>query len=162
MPYTNASNGGGEPTIEYFDLTVANAAIGKGDPVEWVSGLVNRANAASALCGIAAESKAASSGGKIAVWADPDQRFVAQTDDGTGVLTAVEGIGLNADFVEGTPSSGRSTAEIDESSGATTATLPFKILRLSEEVGNAYGEFNRMVVKINNHQFGSGTGTAGT
>lgn len=166
MPYVSPSGGGGQAYIEYLDLSSSNSLIGKGDPVKSVSGVVDKASAADALCGIAAEAKAANSGGKIAVWCDPNQRFVAQCDDTTGVLTALAGIQLNADFVTGTAVNGISIAEIDESSGATTATLPFKVLRLSEEMNgrqaNAFGQFNRLVVKINNHQFGSHTGTAGT
>lgn len=166
LPYNNPSGGGGQPYVEYFDLASANSAIGVGDPVKWASGVIDRAATGDALCGVAAEAKAASAGGKIAVWCDPQQRFVAQTDDTTGTITALAGIGVNADIVAGAPSNGRSIAEIDESTGDTTATRQLKILRLSEEMNgrqaNAYGQFNRMVVKINNHQFGSHTGTAGT
>ena len=168
LPVNLPTGGGGQPVVEEFDLTVANSEIGVGTPVKWVSGLIDRAAAADALAGIAAEYKAASAGGKIAVWSDPNQRFVAQTDDGTGTLTAVGGIGLNTSFVGTGVTNRRSTAELDQSEGATTATLEFKVLKLSPEysgsggIKNVYGEFNRLIVKINNHQFGSSTGTAGT
>lgn len=164
-PYGSPHGGGGQPVVTEHALLSTNAAIGVGDPVKVAAGGVDRAAASDALCGIAAESKAASAGGTIKIWSDPQQEFVAQTDDGTGTATALAAIGLNADIVAGTPSNGRSIAEIDESSANTTATLPLKLLRLSDEyqgnVRNAFGEFNRLVVKINNHQFGSHTGTAG-
>lgn len=153
---------GRKPQITYYDLSDTNSAIGIGDPVDYDDdGTVNRSAASAALVGIAAEPKSANSGGQIAVWDDPDQLFVAQTDDGTGTLTAQTGQNLNANFVAGTPSNGRSIAEIDEDSGATTPTLPFKIIRLSNEAGNAFGEFNRLVVRINNMKAKGGTGTLG-
>lgn len=162
QPYNAPHSGNGNPVVEYLDLSATNTEIGIGTPVKSASGVVDIAAAGNALCGIAAEYKAANSGGKIAVWTDPEQRFVAQTDDGTGTLTALAGMQLNANFVGTGVTNRRSTAEIDEDSGDTTATLPFKVLFLAPFPSNAYGEFNRLVVKINNHQFGSGTGTAGT
>lgn len=168
QPVNNPTGGGGQPTIEYFPLAAANSEIGIGTPITWASGVIDRAAATNALAGIAAEYKAASAGGTIAVWSDPNQRFVAQTDDGTGTLTALAGIGLNASFIGTGVTNRRSTAEIDESSGLDTATLELKIINLSTEYSgqygalNAYGEFNRLICKINNHQFGSSTGTAGT
>ena len=166
LPYNNPNGGGGQARVTYLPLLSTNAAIGIGDPVKIGAVGVDRAAASDALCGIAAEAKAANTGStsglvKIAVWADPDQHFVAQTDDGTGDTTDAGGLRKNVNFVAGTPSNGKSIAEIDENSGTTTATLPFKILARSDEAGNAFGEFNRLVVKINNHQLGSHTGTAG-
>lgn len=159
VPYLSGASA--RPKITYLPLLATNAAIGVGDPLTLAAGGVDRASASAALCGVAAEPKAASSGGTIAVWSDPAQLFVAQTDDGTGDCTAATAMRKNVNFVAGTPSNGKSIAEIDENSGTTTGTLPFKILRLSDELGNAYGEFNRLVVKINNHQLGSHTGTDG-
>lgn len=160
LPVRSVGGGIGQPKISYLDLLVTNAAIGIGDPVTLSSGDVDRAAASTALCGIAAESKSANTGGKIAVWADPLQCFEGQTDDGTGTgTTQLLTSGANANIVAGAPSNGRSIAEIDESTVLTTATLPLKIISLYKDPKNAYGEFNRLVVKINNHQFGTGTGT---
>ncbi len=162
LPYINPFSGQGQAKVAYLPLAAANSAIGVGTPVTLASGAaVNIAGTTDALCGMAAEAKAANSGGMIAVWADPQQWFVAQTDDGTGDLTASTDLGKNCTFVGTGVSNGRSTAEIDENSGSNTATLLLKTIRLSDEAGNAHGEFNRLVVKINNHQFGSHTGTAG-
>ena len=163
LPYINPLSAcGGQAKIVYLPLAAANSAIGVGTPVTLASGAaVDIAGTSDALCGIAAEYKAANSGGTIAVWADPQQWFVAQTDDGTGDLTAAANLGKNCTFVGTGVSNRRSTAEIDENSGSDTATLLFKTIRLSDEANNAHGEFNRLVVKINNHQFGSHTGTAG-
>ena len=163
MPYKNPHGGSGQPVVEYLNLAAANSAIGVGDPLTSTSGYIDRAAASAALIGIAAEAKAASSGDtKIAVWSDPAQRFVAQTDDGTATSTSVAAAQANCNFVAGTPSNGRSIAELDQDSATTTATLPFKLLELAPRLDNAYGEFNRWVVVINNHQLKGGTGTAGT
>ena len=161
VPYIGLGSKG-KVELVYLPLLATNTIIGKGDPLTLAAGGANRAAASAALCGIAAEAKAASCGdATIAVWADPNQLFVAQTDDGTGDTTAATAVRKNVNFVAGNAVNGLSIAEIDEDTGNTTATLPMKLIRLSDEVGNAYGEFNRMVVKINNHQFGSHTGTAG-
>jgi hypothetical protein len=162
-PVRSNAGGVGQPKISYFTLAAANSAIGLGDALIMSSGDVDIATASAALIGIAAEAKAASTGGKIAVWADPQQEFEGQTDDGTGVATsAVLAIGKNINLVATAPSAGKSKMELDESSAATTATLPFKIIGLYTDPQNAYGEFNRLVVKINNHVLGSHTGTVGS
>lgn len=161
LPY-KCPNGNGNPVVNYHRLHTSNSEIKKGDPVTF-SGAngVDKASAGNALCGIAAEYKAASSGGTIAVWDDPEQEFVAQTDDGTGTLTAATNMTLNANFVASSNTGDViSNAELDESSGANTATLPFKTFRLAGFIDNAHGEFNRLIVKINNHQLAGGTGTS--
>ena len=167
QPFMNPG-GSGKPFIFEFDLGASNSIIGIGDPLTQTSGLVERAAASDELVGIAAEAKAASAGGKIKVWCDPMQFFVAQTDDGTGTATSVGAILANINFVVTDATSGYSNCELDESSATTNAALPFKILRLSPEysgasgAANAYGEFNRFIVKINNHMLQGGTGTVGT
>lgn len=165
LPYSNPHHGSGQATITQHVLLATNAAIGVGSPLKVAAGGVDHASAGDALCGIAAEAKAASSGGFIKIWSDPFQLFVAQTDDTTGTATAEAAIGLNIDFVGTGVSNGRSLAELDESTALTTAALVFKLIEISKEVNgnqlNAYGQFNRLVVKINNHQFAASTGTAG-
>jgi hypothetical protein len=166
-PYGCPYGGNGQPIVTEHVLHATNSEIGVGSPVSIVDGGVNLATAGTgnALCGIAAEYKAASSGGYIKVWSDPQQEFVAQTDDGTGTATAESAVGLNINFIGTGVSNRRSTAELDESSATTGATVQFKVQRLSGEIqGNAvnvHGEFNRLVVLINNHQFKGHTGTVG-
>jgi hypothetical protein len=165
LPYNAPHGGNGQPTVSEHPLLATNAEIGKGSPVKVAAGGVELAAAGDALLGVAAEYKAASAGGVIKVWSDPQQLFVAQTDNGTGTATALAAVGLNIDHVGSGVSNNRSTAELDEDSAATTATLSFKIIDLSDEyqgnARNAFGEFNRLVVKINNHQLQGHTGTAG-
>jgi hypothetical protein len=51
---------------------------------------------------------------------------------------------------------------LDAATVATTATLPLKIVGFSQRVDNEVGNASaKVLVKLNNHQFNSGTGTAG-
>lgn len=93
----------------------------------------------------------------------PDLIYEIQCDD-VGSTVAAADVGLNANFVvaAGSTSTGASGMELDSSTKATTATLPLKILSVVDRVDNELGVANQKVlVSINNHQFGSHTGTAG-
>jgi hypothetical protein len=89
---------------------------------------------------------------------DPNQLFIIQND---GTSTAAD-YGKNADIVVGTGSTttGVSANVLDTSSIATTAALNLKIVGLWDIPGNAVGEFAVVVVKINEHLYGS-AGVAG-
>jgi len=89
---------------------------------------------------------------------DPNQLFIIQ-NDGT---SAVANYGKNADIVVGTGSTttGVSANELDTSSIATTAALNLKIVGLWDVPGNAVGANAVVVVKINEHLYGS-AGVAG-
>ena len=89
---------------------------------------------------------------------DPNQMFLIQ-NDGTSAAT---NYGLNADIVIGTGSTttGVSANELDTSSIATTAALNLKIIGLWDVPNNAVGANAVVVVKINEHLYGS-AGVAG-
>lgn len=89
---------------------------------------------------------------------DPNQMFLIQ-NDGTSAAT---NYGLNADIVVGTGSTttGVSANELDTSSIATTAALNLKIIGLWDVPNNAVGANAVVVVKINEHLYGS-AGVAG-
>lgn len=107
--------------------------------------------------------RTASTGRYVMVADDPNLLFECQ-EDGDGGQVALASIGLNADFVVGTGSTttGQSAMALDSSSVNTTATLPLKIMEFTQRVDNegaaAYAKF---VVKLNNHQLGAHTGSAG-
>lgn len=90
---------------------------------------------------------------------DPGQLFVGQQD---GTIAATD-IGLNADIVVAAvdTTTGLSGMEIDTSSKNTTATLQVKIIAVDLRPDNEIGASTDCIVKINNHQHGSHTGTAG-
>lgn len=93
---------------------------------------------------------------------DPNVIFEAQ-EDSVGEDTALASVGLNINFIVGSGSTvtGASGMEIDSSTKATTATLPLKLMGFVQRANNEVGANARWLVKINNHQLGSHTGTAG-
>lgn len=148
----------GKPLRE--NAYVAGEAIYRGDLLKKANtGKVVRAAASDALIGVAAASAAADE--KVLVWDHPDQQFVMQADGGD--IDAQTDILLNYDFVVASPDTTYSISrtEVDSSTGDTTATLPLKLLAVDERPDNALGAQVDCIVKINNHQLASGTGTAG-
>jgi hypothetical protein len=144
---------------------VAGGSILRGDSVKRVSGgagvsgksAVVVGTAAGALIGVALN--AAASGEVVFVADHPDQEFAVQADEAD--INEGTDIGLNFDLLATAGSSGQSAHELDSSTGAATATLPLKLLRLQPAVDNALGAQAKVVVKINNHQLAGGTGVAG-
>lgn len=139
----------------------AGGAVYPGDAVKFDSdGEVVAASASDALCGVAA-TYASGQGEAVHVFDDPNQLFVCQSDGSD--IDAQTDINLNYNIVA---TAGNSTykvsrMELDANTGDTTATLPLKLLYIDNRPDNALGEFVDCIVKINNHQLGSHTGTAG-
>lgn len=136
--------------------TVTIAAAG--DPI--VGAVVSIFDAAGTPVGFYPAGSAA--GYRCMVADDPMQEFVVQ-EDSDGAALAQADIGLNANLVSGT---GNETTNLsgwmlDSSSKNTTATLQVHIERLMQKPDNEIGDYADWVVKINNHQRGSSTGTAG-
>jgi hypothetical protein len=84
---------------------------------------------------------------------DPSQLFLIQADE--DIVQA--DIGKNADVVGtgGSTTTGVSTMELDSSTIADTAALNLKIVGLYNVPGNELGDFAVVVVKINEHLYGS-------
>ena len=97
----------------------------------------------------------------VHVCTDPDALYECQ-DNAGATMTAAD-VGLNAPIVvgSGNTTTGASSMELDSSNLATTATDELKIIRILQRADNAIGDNNRLIVKINNHQRATGTGTAG-
>lgn len=127
---------------------VQTQADGKVDP--WASG---------AILGVALTN--AVDTGKVLVADHPDQTFSLQAS--AAEVDAQTDIGLNYTILPGTDDTVYkiSRAQLDSSTGATTAALPLKLLRIMPSIGNALGAKVDCVVKINNHQLAGGTGTDG-
>jgi hypothetical protein len=89
---------------------------------------------------------------------DPNQLFIIQSDE--DIVQA--DFGKNADVTVGTGSTttGLSAMELDSSTIATTAALNLKLVGIYDTPGNALGNFCEVVVKINEHLYGS-AGVAG-
>ena len=85
---------------------------------------------------------------------DPSQLFLIQA---AGTITQAS-IGKNADPVASTTGSnitGVSAGLLDTATIAKTAALTFKIVGLSEQPDNEMGQYAVLVVKLNQHQYGS-------
>tara|TARA_R110000803_G_scaffold48571_2_gene100996 strand:- start:597 stop:1178 length:582 start_codon:yes stop_codon:yes gene_type:complete len=89
---------------------------------------------------------------------DPNQLFLVQAS--AGMVQA--NIGKNANIVGTTGSTvnGISSMELDSSTIANTAALNLKVVGLSASPDNAFGTNAVVVVKINEHMYGS-AGVAG-
>lgn len=89
---------------------------------------------------------------------DPNQLFIIQVDESV----AQTQVGFNADVVGtgGSTTTGVSTMELDSSTIAKTAALNLKIVGLWDVPGNEFGTNAVVVVKINEHLYGS-AGVAG-
>jgi len=89
---------------------------------------------------------------------DPNQLFIIQNDE----TSQASNYGKNADVTVGTgnTTTGMSAMELDTSTIATTAALNLKIIGLYNVPGNTVGQFAVVVVKINEHLYGS-AGVAG-
>jgi len=89
---------------------------------------------------------------------DPSQLFLIQCDAG---FVAAD-VGKNADVIGtgGSTTTGVSTMELNSSTLATTAALNLKTVGLYNVPSNEYGSFAVVIVKINEHVYGS-AGVAG-
>ena len=174
--------GGTTGTTKYSIADNQGTAIFTGDPVKFKNdGTVEAGTAGDPSCGVfmgcfytdPSTSKptfrnffpaSLSPGDAIAFVADdPDQLFIIQQDSVANNIVAAD-LNLNADFVAGAGSTttGMSKYEVDSSSKNTTATLNLKVLDFYSAPSNDTTANNSvLVVKINNHQLGSLTGTTG-
>lgn len=138
---------------------VAGGAVKIGDFVKLdASGRVVVAAAGDALLGVS-NSYASAAGLPINVFDNPEQQFIGQAS--TAGIAALADLNLNYNIVANTTSGPEGNHQIDGASGATTATLPLKVLNLSPEFKAAFGSNARVVFVINNHILKGGTGTVG-
>lgn len=86
------------------------------------------------------------------VFDDPDQLFVAQVSEAAGLIEA--NVGNQANFVAGTGSqfTGRSAAQLDQTSLSAAAGRQFRIEGLAGQLDNSYGQFAKAVCSIRTHQ----------
>jgi hypothetical protein len=104
----------------------------------------------------------ASVGMYVSVCDDPMAVFEIQENNG-GSGTAVTDVGNNANFIVGSGDTvtGLSGMQLNAATIATTATLPLKIMGFVQRPDNEISANGKLLVKINNHQLGSHTGTVG-
>lgn len=109
---------------------------------------------------------AASTAGYVLVADDPN--LVFEVEEGTtagaaGTALTAAAVGNNANFIiiAGATTVSDSGTLLNNATEDTTATLNLKLLGLAQREDNAFGSRAKWLVKINNHQYGSHTGTAG-
>lgn len=91
---------------------------------------------------------------------DPSLVFESQTS--VSLLTGDVGLNANPRITAGNIASGASGMDIDMASKAITATLVLKVVGFAYKPDNNIGDaFTTALVRINNHQLNSGTGSAG-
>ena len=87
---------------------------------------------------------------------DPTVIFEIQ-EVNSGTPLAAADIGLNANFVAGANNGFYSGFTLDNATELGTATLNLKILELVQRADNEIGAAAKWLVKINNHEFNTGT-----
>lgn len=92
--------------------------------------------------------RAASTAGYVLVSTDPNQLFEIQ--DNTGIAAADVGLNANMTTGSGNTYSKQSGFTLDAATKAATATLALKIVGLAQKPNNAFGAYNKLLVKINN------------
>ena len=105
----------------------------------------------------------AASGSYVLVADATDLIFEAQ-EDAVGGAMAITDVGLNVNFIDGggSTTTGSSGQQVDTSTKATTANLLLKIRGFVNRVDNEVGSANaKVLVSINKHQLGDGTGSVG-
>lgn len=91
-----------------------------------------------------------------------DPNLIYEIQDGQTTATAATDIGRNTNFLiaaGATTYSDSGTVTAATLTDSTTANL--KLMGLTQRVDNAFGQYAKLLVKINNHAYGAGTGTAG-
>lgn len=87
---------------------------------------------------------------------DPNVIFEVQ-EIGTGTPLTATAVGLNSNLVVGTNNGFVSGWLLDNAVEDVTATLQVRLLGLVQRVDNAFGQYAKWLVKINNHELAAGT-----
>lgn len=137
----------------------AGSTVYKGDPVAFADDGAIDSTVTAPLLGVALNY--ATAGNDVLVADDPSQEFVVQAS--AAAINVQTDIGLNYALTLGTPDATYkiSRTVLDDTSGDTTATLDVRLLAIEKRPDNAFGSVVDCIVKINNHQLGSHTGTVG-
>lgn len=144
----------------FYNRDAANASpIAAGDLVIIDDdGNINAADAGELLLGVADDFATGSAAKtQIAVYDDPDQKFLGQ-DDASGAPAQTD-IGLNADHIDTAANVvlKQSRQEIDHST-ISTATYGLRLLDVVRSPAHAIGDNAEWVVRINEHTYASAVG----
>jgi len=87
---------------------------------------------------------------------DPNVIFEVQ-EIGTGTYLTAAAVGLNANLASGANNGYASGWLVDNAGEGTGATIQVRLLGLVRRQGNAFGQYAKWLVKINNHELSAGT-----
>lgn len=87
---------------------------------------------------------------------DPNIIYEVQ-EIGTGTPLTATAVNNNANLVAGTNNGFASGWQLNNVGVATTATLQVRILGLARRTDNTFGQYQKWLVKINNHELAAGT-----
>lgn len=100
---------------------------------------------------------------KVLVADDPNQHFVIEEDTGGSALDA-QSVGAGVSFIfqatTGNNTSGIANAVLDRSGVDTGALQQFRLIKKWDRPDNAFGNFCKWVVRINQHRYTSSTSGA--
>lgn len=85
-----------------------------------------------------------------------DPNVIFEVQEGGPTLAAAD-VGLNTNLTITDANNFLSQVVLDNADKATTATLQVKLLGLVRRVDNAFGQYAKWLVKINNHELAAGT-----
>ena len=144
----------GAKVIE-LEIIATNSVIYVGDPLKMTAtGQVDLSvTAGDTIVGTSAEYKAASKGGKILVWGNPNEDFVAQMTGTASALQTHIGNLVNHSIANGSPTTLVSGHGLDVTTVGTSSILTFIIKGIAKDVDNIVGQYAKMVVGINKHLF---------
>lgn len=149
------------PLLRVNEYLAVGSAIYPGELVKrHADGGVAVGTVSVACCGVAI-SVASSAGRSVMVADHPQQRFVIQADSTD--IDAQTDIGLNYTcLVTGEDSTFRiARMEVDSSTGQVSAAIELRVIEIEKSSGNALGTNVDVIVQLNNHSFGGGTGAVG-
>jgi hypothetical protein len=152
---------GGFATIESFAKAVGyGTAIFMWDAVARAAdGSIDKAitPGTTNYSGVALNYGAASTATDHLVVTSPDALFVAQDNNDTDGLAAVDmGLNCNIELNSGSSTTQVSGHELDESTAATTSSLDVKLLRKWDVPNNDYGSNCRVEIIFNKHRMAPG------
>jgi hypothetical protein len=142
---------------------IANATIYEGDLLQPGSSgnVILYASSANPTIGVAA-GYAAGQGSTLLVWDHPEQLFAVQSDGSVPANQSDLFYNYQVSANTGSAQYKLSRMALTGTSQGTVATMPLKAVYIDPRPDNVLGTYADVVVQLNNHVFGGGTGQAGT
>ena len=151
---SGSADSNGVPGIQLATAGTGNAVLGcivSGPGIAYGGALVNPSNLDTTVI-----PATKTRGFYVLVCDDPNVIFEIQ-EGGAGAALTVANVGTNANLLSGTNNGYLSGWTFNNATLATTATLQLQLLGLQPRLDNAFGQYAKWLVRINNHAFKAGT-----